>query len=399
MIGFAASAAGLVGLALFFVLRPLLRRQPGRVAEPERDASNLQIIRDQLVELELDLQSGAISAGQYAYARNDLERRVLEETESTETVAVQESRSGKPVVAGIALALPVVATLLYLQLGDPQGLDVERHVAQDASSITLDQFEEMTQRLAARLNEDPDDAEGWSMLGRAYKALERYDESRQAWARAAELEPGNAAILTDYAEALALSRGGTLEGEPTALLERALGLDPEHGKALALAGGAAFEREDYASAIRLWQRLVAQSRDDPELTAALESGIAEAQARRDGKPGPAAVSGTVTLGQSVTSKTAPDDTVFVFARAAEGPRMPLATIRLQVKDLPYNFSLDDSMAMTPEMKLSKFDAVVIGARVSRSGDAQRASGDIEGYSGAVEPGAQSVNVVIDRVVP
>lgn len=399
MIGFAALAAGLVGLALFFVLRPLLRRQPGRVAEPGRDESNLQIIRDQLAELELDLQSGAISAEQYAHARNDLERRVLEETGSAGNGTAQYSHSGKAMVAGIALAVPVVATLLYLQLGDPQGLNVERHVAQDASSITLEQFEEMTQRLAARLEENPDDAEGWSMLGRAYKALERYEESRQAWARAVELEPGDAAILTDYAEALALSRGGTLEGEPTALLERALRIDPEHGKALALAGGAAFEREDYASAIRLWQRLLAQSQDDPELAAALESGIAEAKARRDGDPGPAAVSGTVTLDQSVRSKTAPDDTVFVFARAAEGPRMPLATIRLQVKDLPYNFSLDDSMAMTPEMKLSTFDAVVIGARVSRSGDAQRASGDIEGYSAAVEPGAQSVNVVIDRVVP
>lgn len=399
MIGFAALAAGLVGLALLFVLRPLLRRQPGRVAERGRDESNLQIIRDQLAEIELDLQSGAISTEQYAHARNDLERRVLEETGGGGNGTAQYSHSGKGMVAGIALALPVLATLLYLQLGDPQGLNVERHVAQDASSITLEQFEEMTQRLAARLEENPDDAEGWSMLGRAYKALERYDESRQAWARAAELAPDDAAILTDYAEALALSRGGTLEGEPTDLLERALERDPNHGKALALAGGAAFEREDFDTAIRLWQRLLAQSQDDPELTAALQSGIAEATARRDGVPRAAAVSGTVTLDPAIASSARPDDTVFVFARAAEGPRMPLATIRLQVKDLPYNFSLDDSMAMTPEMKLSTFNAVVIGARVSRSGNAQRASGDIEGYSAAVEPGAQSVNVLIDRVVP
>jgi cytochrome c-type biogenesis protein CcmH len=399
MIGFAAVAAGLVGLALIFVLRPLLRDQAQRAAQPTRDESNLQIIRDQLAELELDLRSGAIDAEQHTQARADLERRVLEETGSPADSLAQNTRSGMALVAGIAFALPVAAALLYLQLGEPEGLRVEPHQAQGVSSITLDQFEDMTQRLAARLEENPDDAEGWSMLGRAYKALERYDDSRQAWARAAQLAPKDAAILTDYAEALALSRGGTMKGEPAALLERALALDPGNSKALALAGGAAFEREDFGAAIDLWQRLLAQSQDDPELKEALDAGIAEAKARRDGKAGPATVSGTVTLDRAVSSSVAPDDVVYVFARAAEGSRMPLATMRVQVKDLPYNFSLDDSMAMTPDMRLSAFSEVVIGARISRTGDAQRSSGDIEGYSGAVKPGARDVNVVIDRAVP
>jgi cytochrome c-type biogenesis protein CcmH len=399
MIGFAAIAAGLVGLALIFVLRPLLRDQAQRAAQPTRDESNLQIIRDQLAELDLDLRSGAIDTEQHTQARADLERRVLEETGSPADSPAQNTRSGMALVAGIAFALPVAAALLYLQLGEPDGLRVEPHQAQGVSSITLDQFEDMTQRLAARLQENPDDAEGWSMLGRAYKALERYDDSRQAWARAAQLAPKDAAILTDYAEALALSRGGTMKGEPAALLERALALDPDNGKALALAGGAAFEREDFGAAIDLWQRLLAQSQDDPELKEALDAGIAEAKARRDGKAGPVTVSGTVTLDRAVSSSVAPDDVVYVFARAAEGSRMPLATMRVQVKDLPYNFSLDDSMAMTPDMRLSAFSEVVIGARISRTGDAQRSSGDIEGYSGAVKPGARDVNVVIDRAVP
>lgn len=399
MIGFAAVATGLVGLALIFVLRPLLREQAQRAAQPTRDASNLQIIRDQLGELELDLRSGAIDAEQHSQARADLDRRVLEETGNPAEGRPQSARSSMTLVAVIAFVLPVSAALLYLHLGEPDGLRVEPHQARGVSSITLDQFDEMTLRLAARLKENPDDAEGWSMLGRAYKALERYEESRQAWARAAQLAPNDAAILTDYAEALALSRGGTLQGEPTLLLERALALNPDNGKALALAGGAAFEREDFGAAIGLWQRLLAQSQDDPELKEALDAGIAEAKARRDGKVDLATVSGTVTLGQEASSSVAPDDVVFVFVRAAEGPRMPLATMRVQVKDLPYNFSLDDSMAMTPDMRLSVFSEVVIGARVSRSGDAQRTSGDIEGYSGAVKPGARGVNVVIDRMVP
>ncbi|HUF20367.1 MAG TPA: c-type cytochrome biogenesis protein CcmI, partial [Burkholderiales bacterium] len=189
MMGFAAVAAGLVGLALIFVLRPLLRDQAQRAAQPTRDESNLQIIRDQLAELELDLRSGAIEAEQHTQARADLERRVLEETGNPAEGRPQGSRSSMTLVAGIAFVLPVSAALLYLHLGEPDGLRVEPHQAQGVSSITLDQFDDMTQRLAARLKENPDDAEGWSMLGRAYKALERYDESRRAWARAAQLAP------------------------------------------------------------------------------------------------------------------------------------------------------------------------------------------------------------------
>lgn len=398
MIGFALLATALVALALLFVLRPLMRETAPAV-HTDRAVSNLQIIRDQMVELDLDLQTGAISAQQHAQAKTELERRVLEEAAVEPEAPRPVRRGGVGAVAAIAFCLPVAAALLYLHLGEPSGLNVARHQTGEAQGITLDQFEEMTQRLAARLEQNPDDVEGWSMLGRAYKALERYDESREAWARAMRLEPDNPSVITDYAEALALARGGSLAGEPAALLDRALRLSPDLPKALALAGGAAFEREDFDSAIRLWQRLLARSGDDPELSQALETGIAEATARRAGKSAPAAVSGTVTLDRALAGRVSPEDTVYVFARAAQGPRMPLATVRVKVKDLPYRFSFDDSMAMTPEMRLSAFDEVVVVARVSRSGDARPASGDIEGSSAAVKPGARSVNVVMDRALP
>jgi cytochrome c-type biogenesis protein CcmH len=398
MIGFALLATALVALALLFVLRPLMRQTVPAV-RADRAVSNLQIIRDQMVELDLDLQTGAISVQQHAQAKTELERRVLEEAMDEPAPPRPPVRGGAGVVAAIAFCLPVAAALLYLHLGEPAGLDVAQHQTAEAPGITLDQFEEMTQRLAARLEENPDDIEGWSMLGRAYKALERYEDSRQAWARALQLEPDNPSVLTDYAEALALAQGGSLTGEPAALLERALRMDPDQPKALALAGGAAFEREDFDVAIRLWQRLLAQSGDDPELSRALETGIAEATARRAGKAAPAAVSGTVTLDRALAGRVSPEDTVFVFARAAQGPRVPLATVRVKVRDLPYRFSFDDSMAMTPEMRLSAFDEVVVVARVSKSGDAQPASGDIEGSSVVVKPGTGSVDVVMDRALP
>jgi cytochrome c-type biogenesis protein CcmH len=255
----------------------------------------------------------------------------------------------------------------------------------------------MTGKLAARLEKNPDDAEGWGMLGRAYRALDRLDESVAAWARAAELKPNDASVLADYAEILAISREGRLAGEPTQLLTRALKADPDNPKALA--GGAAFERGDYNRAITHWEYLLARAGDDANLVQALNTGIAEARSRLTGKTSPAVeISGTVALSPEVADRAKPDDSVFVFVRAAKGPRMPLAITRVQVKNLPYDFRLDDSMAMVPEMKLSNFSEVVVAARVSRSGSAEPVRGDLEGASTVVKPGAAGIRVLIDRAV-
>jgi cytochrome c-type biogenesis protein CcmH len=265
-------------------------------------------------------------------------------------------------------------------------------------------FQEMTEKLAARMRENPNDAEGWMMLGRAYRALERFQESSDAFRKAVALAPDNADLLADLAETLALGTGRTLAGEPTRLLERALKLDPDNDKVLALSGSAAFERKDYKAAIRHWEALLTHPSVSDELAQGLRTGIAEARALSTGKktiaakPAPGRVSGTVTLDSALRARAAPDDTVFVYARAAQGPRMPLAIVKMQVKDLPYNFSLDDSMAMMPEMKLSAFTEVIVGARVSKSGSAKPAAGDLEGASATVSPGANGVKVAINQVV-
>jgi cytochrome c-type biogenesis protein CcmH len=262
----------------------------------------------------------------------------------------------------------------------------------------------MTEKLAARMRENPNDAEGWMMLGRAYRAMERFDEATDALRKAVALDPGNADLLADLAETLALRNGRTLAGEPTKLLERALKLDPDNDKILALSGSAAFERKDYKAAIRHWEALLKRPGVSGELARALSAGIAEARALSTGtksvaaQSAPGRVSGTVTLDESLRARVAPEDTVFVYARAAQGPRMPLAIVKVQVKDLPYNFLLDDSMAMMAEMKLSAFNEVIVGARVSKSGSAKPAAGDLEGASATVTPGANGVAVAINQVV-
>jgi cytochrome c-type biogenesis protein CcmH len=434
MIEFGVVAALLVFIAVAAILFPLLRRNvTGAVIE--RGAANLQLLRDQLSEIDADLLGGVLSADQYDSARADLERRVLDESQQAPGAsagAATGKRWRTPVVIG--LLIPVFAVVMYFYVGDVDGLDVEAYMQREAATITPETVDSMVRQLAQRLEEEPDDVEGWAMLGRSYMALQRYPDSALAWKRAAELEPGNASILTNYAEATGLAAQGNLDGEPTRLLARALDADPSHGKALALSGGAAYGRGDYQGAIEYWQRLLLLSGDDKELSTALMTGIAEARARlgddagnarAEARPGDdtgtaaaqpgfdqntgeaaplgskraGSIRGVVSLSPQMSASANSGDTVFVFVRAAEGPRMPLAVARVKVEELPYDFHLDDSMAMVPDRKISDFSQVVVGARISGSGVATRSSGDLEGFSEPVEPVSSGIRVLIDRRVP
>jgi cytochrome c-type biogenesis protein CcmH len=405
MIAFTALAAVLVVTALLFLLWPLLRAPR---AGASVQAANLSIYRDQFAELERDLRLGVLEAGQYEAARAELQRRLLDEAGDASTTPASAPRSSRVTALAIALALPVMAGLLYWQLGEPQALDPARLAPPDASNITQEEFEAMTAQLAARLQANPDDAEGWAMLGRAYKALGRHTDAAKALAEANQRMPGVPEILIEYAEALAQAHG-RLAGEPRRLLEQALKIAPNDPKALTLAGGAAFEAGDYRRAIGYWQSVAATVPPESELGRALATGIERAQSMAGTKPAPvptqpqasgeAVVRGEIKLSAALKERASADDTVFIFARAAEGPRMPLAVLRKQVRDLPVTFQLDDSMAMNPALKLSSVPRVVVTARISRSGGATPQSGDLQGESAPVTPGSKAVSITIDKVLP
>ena len=379
--------AVLAAAVLAWVLRPLLSRQAGgRVSS---QAANVSIYRDQLRELDTDLAAGTLAQADYDRSRAELEARLLED------VREPDSRAARPAGRGAALALgaaiPVLAFGVYFLVGNPGALEREgEHAA------TLAQLDTMVGRLAAKLRENPDDAEGWKLLGRSYGALGRFDQAADAYAKAAVRAPRDAQLLVDFADALAMARGQRLEGEPEKLIQRALELDPHNLKGLALAGTVAFERKDYPQAAAYWQRMLPLVASESEEARMIRQNVSEArQLAGDTK----ALQGTVSLSPALKGKAAADDTVFVFARAAEGPPMPLAVARTRVRDLPYRFRLDDSMAMTPAMKLSAFPRVVVGARVSKSGNATPQPGDLQGASAPVANDEGAVNVVIDRVVP
>jgi cytochrome c-type biogenesis protein CcmH len=379
MILFWVIGAALAALALVLVLRPFffVKREPG----VSRGHANVSIYRDQLRELDADLAAGKLAAADYERARTELEARLLEDV-------VEESaprRGGTRVLTvAVALAVPLCAAALYFAVGNPGAVD--------SPAVHL---QTMVERLAAHLRENPDDTAGWKLLGRSYASLERFPEAADAYAKAAVRAPRDAQLLADFADVLAMARGQRLEGEPEKLIARALEIDPANLKALALAGTAAFARKDYAAAAAQWEKMLPLVAADSEDARSIQASVDEARSLVDKRE----LKGTVALSSKLKTKAAPDDTVFIFARAAEGPPLPLAVLRKQVRDLPLEFSLDDSMAMAPGMRLSGFPRVIVAARVSKSGDAAPRPGDLQGSSAPVANDAEGVNVVIDTVVP
>jgi len=403
MTAFVTLGALLVAGALLFIVPPLLRRAARTGAT--RDAVNVAVYRDQLRELEADLRAGTLASDQYEKAYREIEARLLADVGKEEAPA-QAPRGSRAAAVVLGVAVPLCALAVYLAVGNLGALapGAGRDVAQHGMSEQ--QFEALVTRLAARLKENPEDAEGWMMLGRSYAVLGRFSESAEAYAKAAARMPRDAQLLADYADALAMAQGRSLRGEPEKILARALAIDPLNVKALMLAGTAAFNRNDYSGAIRRWERILDAVPGESEMAQRVHASIAEARAlgasRQAVGPGSKAdrrqVKGVVRIAPELATKVGPGDTVFIFARAEQGPRMPLAILRKHGRDLPAEFTLDDSMAMSPAAKLSDHPRVVIGARVSKTADASPRPGDLQGLSASVKVGTEGVSVTIDTVL-
>jgi cytochrome c-type biogenesis protein CcmH len=398
-------ATAMVVAVLVVLVRPLLRPAAATVDEATR--TNLRVLRDAMTELDAELASGALSPEQHAQARTELERRVLEETQATEPgggSALAGGGRARVSALVLAVAVPAAAVLLYAQLGERRGMDPV--LAQPASLATPQDVETLVQRLAERMRAEPSDPQGWMLLGRAYSGLQRFEEARDAYREAMQRMPPDASLLADYADVLAMTQGRTLAGEPEKLVLQALALEPDHLKALALAGSAAFERGDPKQALEFWSRAKRVAPPDSPFATGLDPGIAEARAAAGLPPEqPAAPAGdaaggglavTVRVSPDLATRLQPGDTLFVFARAAEGPRMPLAIARLPARPEPVQVRLDDSSAMTPDLRLSTQARVVVGARISRSGNATPQPGDLEGEAMPMGPNGP-VEVLIQRV--
>ncbi|HFD92518.1 MAG TPA: c-type cytochrome biogenesis protein CcmI [Gammaproteobacteria bacterium] len=426
---FVAAALLLVVAALVFVIPPLLQKGRGK-GEEEHRVLNISVYRDQMAELERDREADVISQEQYEQGRLELEKRLLEDVSDGEgsegDVRPAEGRPSRAPAIAVGIFLPVFAAGVYLTLGTPDALNPEQaqapRITPDMSQEQIaDQINLMVAQLAKRLEDDPTDAEGWAMLGRSLIALERFDEALSALENATRLNDGDAQLFADYADALAMAGGQSLEGRPMELIRKALEIDPNNQKALWLAGTAAYERADFEEALKYWEHLYQLVPKGSQAARSMESNIAEVKALLAGRdpnavaeaqPAPAAtmgqasdagagiekLDGVVSLDSALQDRVDGSDTVFIFARAPQGPRMPLAIIRAQASDLPMKFTLDDSTAINPAMKLSMFSQVEVVARISRSGDATPKSGDLQGSSGIVGAGS-TADIVVDEVIP
>ncbi len=425
----------LIVAALLFTIPPLLRKTAKEDKVLEQDDINVILYKDQLEELNADLENGVLTQEQFAQADEDLKRGLLENVkpkshESGIHIPTALEKNVTYIVAAFLLAAPVI---IYNQLGSGEaGLNPENARVAVQAEGHQGTIEEQIRMLQDRLQADPNDIDGWVMLARSYYFLKQYQAASDAYARTLVLsKESEPQLLADYADALAMASGRNMNGQPYDAVKKALAIDPNHQKALWLAATAAYQTKDYPTTLSYWETLLAQFPEGsenhtqmlknigevkelmgeklaPEFLAKIQSAeqaqqtpqaVPAASTSVDSNNATAKVSGTVSLDSALKGKVDPTDTVFVFARAASGPRMPLAIIRKKVSDLPIDFMLDDSLAMNAAMKLSKFPEVIVAARISKSGNAMPQSGDLKGSSSVIKVGRENLKIIIDSAVP
>ncbi len=414
MITFMGVAAFMVLLALSLVIVPLLRHRPPAAGGDE----SLTVLADGLRELDAELAAGTLSDAEHQNARQELQRQALQVQLRDDQAGQASLRANWGAALGTAIALPLLVALLYGVVGQPSAMNAPGVQARAPAPATEPHASDdrAIAALSERLAKNASDGEGWVLLARSYFQTRQLQPALEAYRKAVALMGDNADLLVEYANTLAISNDRTLAGEPERLVERALKLDPNNFNALAFAGLAAFQRDDRALALRHWRHLeslIPAGSDDDR--ARIQSLIARAQEGGETAPAPTAVRaaaaevsatsgmpreirGTVTVDAALAGRVAPSDTLFVFARAGDGPPMPLAAMRTRATGWPVTFTLDDSSAMAQGRALSQFDRVQIVARVSRLGSATAQPGDIEGTLERVAVGSRDVRVVMNRVV-
>jgi cytochrome c-type biogenesis protein CcmH len=413
--------AVLLIVALPFVVLPLWRNtgsnNPGNDSEIQRDAANLEILRDQSAELEADLRDDLLTQDAYEQGQRELQARLLEEVKISERPTRPPRRSAKALAIVLAILLPSFSVPLYLTLGNTKALLPQQDTVM-AGDFGVIRSEAKLQELEKKLEQQPENPDGWVVLARSYSELQRFPDAVRAYGQLVKLVPDEAQIWANYADVYAMTNNQSLLGEPTKFLSRALELDGNNTMTLALSGSAAMERGDYAAAITHWTKLADLLPPENSELQMIRDGIQQARqflAMQKGGKGklaklpadkapekaaasPATISGKVILSPTLAGKAAPADTVFIFARDAQGQKTLIAALRKQVKDLPLQFTFDDSMAMQPQAKLSGFDQVVVMARISRSGNPIAQPGDLQGSTGIVKQGTKGLNIVIDSIV-
>ena len=433
---FIVLAVGLIAVVLVVLCVALWRgAQAGALALQAQDVArhnpalaNAAVYRDQLLDLEREHALGNLNDQELQVARDELSQRLLDDVgpaEAATEAASAEASDRATAVAGprqpwfwltaLIVLVPVLSLVMYGLLGQPEALDplaLKQGVSNEAE-VTPEKLATMAAALTRRLEDEPNNVEGWVMLARVQRALGQFEPSGQSLRKALALsQDDNLAI--DLAEVLAQQNAGNFAGEPWAIIQRVLKADPRHLNGLFLAGSASYTESNYSAALRFWERarevVAADSPDAPELDRAISEardklGIAPAAPLAPHAGVKAALSpeaqihGRVSLAPEWAGKVGPQDTVFVYATAVSGSRMPVAIVRTTVAALPFDFVLDDSTAMNPSAKLSSMSEVTVRVRVSKSGQAMPQPGDVMGSVSSVKLGSRNLSLIAKDVQP
>jgi len=434
-------AVAMMLVSIIILLIPLWLR-PEQQATLDSNTANVAVLKQQLQELEADFTNGNMPEEQYDRARIDLEAAVAADLDDESAVPTQSVtlKTRRLLSLILMVVIPLSSIAIYREISTYEEVPTrEAHVQQAMEQVAGEQLppiEQMVEKLAARLRDNPEDAQGWQMLGRTYVILERTADAVGAYEHAYNLlGDSDPEFLVDYAEVLAINNDSLMAGRPVDLVVRALEIQPDMPKGLWFAGFASYQAEDYASAINHWTKVlqnpeidsetqqmlrayVADSRSKLGLEPSMADEIAESRSRlgvapqaseqvvtapvgETAQPGisSASIQVDVALDPSMVEKASRDELVFVFAKAASGMPAPLAVKKLTVADLPTTVTLDDSMAMMPGHTLSSKELVVVGARVSRTGSPMSQPGDLQGLSDALNPNnVNQVNISINHLV-
>lgn len=418
MLAFTTAIIALILLALAMLIPSLIRKN--RLEADRYDQENTRIARERLAELKKDLAEGNITQQEYDLVKDELEQTLAMDLsgEGVEQTTVVEN-SDKSLAITLLVLIPLLSILTYSQLGRFDSLDESAALEMAGSGHEEGEMsmsmEQAVRQLAERLEQQPDNAEGWFMLARSLMSMQRYGEAVKAFGTTVTLMPGNADLILAYADAVAMTEGGRLSGKAYASIKQALEIDPKNLQGLWMLGMAANETGDYRLALSSWYQLIPMLDDNIDAQTQLRSMIASVEPKLNsgalaelGKQNPvqeqpevtltASIAVSVSLDDSMKDKVSAGDTLFILARAVNGPPMPLAAVRKQVSDLPIKVVLDDSMAMMPAMKLSQFEQVRVSAIVSKAGTAGLKSGDLFGEVTPVTVKSnQQISVLINQI--
>ncbi len=424
---FGALIVLLIIFALATLIIPVLLK-PSEKDSLGREQQNIVIAKEKKALLERQLKDGQMTQPEYDAAFADLEASLALDLERQQAIN-NNSESGKWVIIVFAILVPALSITMYLELGEFRVIDnpalalprtQSTQSAQATSSGKTPTMSEMIQKVKDHLRENPEDSRGWFMLGRSLMTVQQFPEAVAALQRSYDLNKEEPSVMLALADALAMTNGGTMQGEPEKLVLQALEISPNEMTGLWLAGLAAEQggrlRESFDYFVRLLPMLEGDPQSTSELKMMLESlkqrqpdlpelpfkkalptidsaSIPEPASQSSSAKSVASISVMITLDESVASQAKPNDLVYVYAKAASGPPMPLAAKKLTVSDLPVKITLSDKDAVMPQMKLSNFEQIKIGARVSKSGDPVAKPGDLFEETGAIS--RNSINDTVE----